>query len=103
MDFKLRDQFGKTLQYLFPKERVSVLTSGDRKGSSQIEGWVRPVYERYRDRVDLHGVAGRRVVREVPPKRDQRRRPRLETPGLPSLRWPPLSGRAALPKLSLSP
>lgn len=63
MNFELRDQFGKSLAYRFPKERVSVLTFGDRKGSSQIEGWVRPVYERYGDRVDLHGVA---VLTSIP-------------------------------------
>ncbi len=57
MDFELRDQFGKALAYRFPKERVSVLVFGDRKGSAQVEGWVRPVYERYTDRIDLHGVA----------------------------------------------
>ena len=63
MDFELRDQFGKALAYRFPKERVSVLTFGDRKGSTQIEGWVRPVFERYGDRVDLHGVA---VLTSIP-------------------------------------
>jgi peroxiredoxin len=63
MDFELRDQFGKPLAYRFPKERVSVLVFGDRKGSEQVEGWVRPVYERYADRVDLHGVA---VLTSVP-------------------------------------
>jgi peroxiredoxin len=63
MDFELRDQFGKTLRYSFPKERVSVLTFGDRKGSTQIEGWVRPIYDRYQNRVDLHGVA---VLTSVP-------------------------------------
>jgi len=63
MDFELRDQFGKALAYRFPKERVSVLVFGDRKGSGQVEGWVRPVYERYTDRIDLHGVA---VLTEVP-------------------------------------
>jgi len=63
VDFELRDQFGKALAYRFPKERVSVLTFGDRKGSAQIEGWVRPIYERYGERVDLHGVA---VLTSVP-------------------------------------
>ena len=63
MNFELRDQFGKTLQYRFPKERVSVLTFGDRKGSTQVEGWVRPVYDRYGDRIDLHGVA---VLTSIP-------------------------------------
>jgi hypothetical protein len=63
MDFELRDQFGEALAYRFPKERVSVLVFGDRKGSEQVEGWVRPVYDRYTDRIDLHGVA---VLTEVP-------------------------------------
>lgn len=63
MDFELRDQFGNSLAYRFPKERVSVLVFGDRKGSEQVEGWVRPVYERYTDRIDLHGVA---VLDSVP-------------------------------------
>lgn len=63
MDFELRDQFGKALAYRFPKERVSVLVFGDRKGSEQVEGWVRPVWERYTDRIDLHGVA---VLTSVP-------------------------------------
>lgn len=63
MDFQLQDQFGQTLTYSFPKEKVSVLTFGDRKGSSQIEGWVRPIYERYQERIDLHGVA---VLTSVP-------------------------------------
>ena len=63
MDFELRDQYGKPLAYRFPKERVSVLVFGDRKGSEQVEGWVRPVFERYEGRVDLHGVA---VLNSIP-------------------------------------
>jgi hypothetical protein len=63
MNFELRDQFGKSLAYRFPRERVSVLTFGDREGSEQIEGWVKPVYERYGRRVDLHGVA---VLTSIP-------------------------------------
>lgn len=63
MDFELRDQFGKTLAYRFPKEKASALVFGDRKGSAQVEGWVRPLYERYGDRIDLHGVA---VLNSIP-------------------------------------
>jgi hypothetical protein len=57
MAFQLEDQFGRTLAYRFPKKKVSVLTFGDWKGSSQIEGWVRPIYERYKGTIDIHGVA----------------------------------------------
>jgi peroxiredoxin len=63
MNFELRDQFGKALAYSFPKERISVLTFGDRKGSEQIEGWVKSVFDRYGDRIDLHGIA---VLTSIP-------------------------------------
>lgn len=63
MEFELQDQFGSRLAYRFPKDRVSVLTFGDRNGAAQIEGWVQPVHERYHDRVDLHGVA---VLTSIP-------------------------------------
>ncbi len=62
-EFELKDQYEKSLTYKFPKGKVSVLTFGDRKGSEQIEGWVRPLYERYQDRIDQHGVA---VLSSVP-------------------------------------
>ena len=55
--FDLQDQFGKLHQIAFPKARVSVLAFADRAGSEQLEGWVRPLYERYRDTIDIHGVA----------------------------------------------
>lgn len=63
MDFELKDQYGNALAYRFPKEKVSVLVFGDRKGSSQVEAWVRPVWDRFGERVDLHGVA---VLNSVP-------------------------------------
>jgi hypothetical protein len=56
-DFELRDQYGTLHQVAFPKERVSVLAFADRVGSEQLEGWVRPLYERYRDTIDINGVA----------------------------------------------
>ncbi len=55
--FELQDQHGRTHQVGFPKERVTVLTFADRAGSDQLEPWVRPLYERYRDAIDIHGVA----------------------------------------------
>lgn len=63
MNFELRDQFDRRLAYRFPKERVSVLVFGDRKGSAQVEGWVAAIHERYGERIDLHGVA---VLTSVP-------------------------------------
>jgi hypothetical protein len=55
--FELRDQFGTRHQLSFPRDRISVLAFADRAGSEQLEGWVRPLYERYRDTIDIHGVA----------------------------------------------
>ncbi|MBN1270050.1 MAG: hypothetical protein JXB04_10700 [Kiritimatiellae bacterium] len=55
--FELRDQFGRRHEVAFPGTRVSVLAFADRAGSEQLESWVRPLYERYRDAVDIRGVA----------------------------------------------
>lgn len=56
-EFELMDQYGNAQIYRFPTTKVSVLIFGDRKGSSQIEGWVRPLYDRYQDRVNIKGIA----------------------------------------------
>ena len=62
-DFALRDQYNQLSNYRFPAERVTVLIFGDRKGSEQIEGWVRPLWDRYQARIDQRGVA---VLSSVP-------------------------------------
>lgn len=62
-DFALRDQYNQLASYRFPPERVTVLIFGDRKGSEQIEGWVRPLWDRYQARIDQRGVA---VLSSVP-------------------------------------
>jgi hypothetical protein len=56
-EFELSDQYGKAEAYRFPNGRVNVLIFGDRKGSGQIESWVRPLYERYQNRVNIKGIA----------------------------------------------
>ena len=63
-EFELKDQYGKSFTYRFPKAKVSILAFADRKGSEQLEGWIRPLYERYQDRVDIQGVAS---LSSVPP------------------------------------
>jgi hypothetical protein len=55
--FELRDQFGSEHEVEFPCPRVSVLVFADRQGCGQLEDWVRPLYERYGDSIDIHGVA----------------------------------------------
>jgi hypothetical protein len=61
--FALRDQYNQLSTYQFPPERVTVLIFGDRKGSEQIEGWVRPLWDRYQAKIDQRGVA---VLSSVP-------------------------------------
>jgi len=62
-DFELKDQYDKAASYRFPKQKITVLTFGDRKGSEQIEGWVRPLWDRYQTKIDQQGVA---VLTSVP-------------------------------------
>lgn len=56
-EFNLKDQYNRNYSISFPREKTLILVFGDRKGSSQIEDWVRPLYERYENRVDIYGVA----------------------------------------------
>lgn len=62
-DFELKDQYNQVSSYRFPKDKLTILIFGDRKGSEQIEGWVRPLWDRYQDRIDQKGVA---VLSAVP-------------------------------------
>ena len=55
--FALKDQFDTSHVYKFPRPRVSVLAFGDREGAKQLGDWIRPLYNRYGNRVDIHGVA----------------------------------------------
>jgi hypothetical protein len=61
--FELLDQYGKQHCYVFPRPKVSVLLFADREGSEQIENWVRPLYKRYQDTIDINGVA---ILKGVP-------------------------------------
>ncbi len=56
-EFELKDQYGNAEAYRFPTAKVNVLIFGDRKGSGQIEGWVRPLYDHYQDRINIKGIA----------------------------------------------
>ncbi|GIU81483.1 MAG: hypothetical protein D6687_02950 [Acidobacteria bacterium] len=56
-DFSLKDQYGKTYDIKFPREKVTILAFGDREGSEQLESWIRPLYERYQDTIDIYGIA----------------------------------------------
>jgi hypothetical protein len=55
--FSLKDQFGNSHELKFPREKITVLAFADRSGSDQLEGWIRPLYQRYREKIDIYGVA----------------------------------------------
>lgn len=61
--FTLSDQFERAHTVAFPRERPLLLTVADRKGAAQVNGWVGPVRERLRARLDQVGVA---EVSQVP-------------------------------------
>lgn len=54
---ELSDQFEVPHTLRFPHTNVVVLTLADHKGSKQVEGWVRPLKERFPQQLTLAGVA----------------------------------------------
>jgi hypothetical protein len=61
-EFSLEDQHQNLHHYRFPRARHSVLTLADRKGSAQIEGWVRALKARYGKKLDVDGVADVSII-----------------------------------------
>ena len=56
-DFELTDQEAKPRRYRFPKAKVTVMTVADRKGSEQLAPWIQQLHDRYRERIDIDGLA----------------------------------------------
>ena len=56
-EFSLLDQYGKSYRITYPQEKVCVFVFADKWGCTQVEGWVRPIYERYKDTIMILGVA----------------------------------------------
>lgn len=61
-DFELTDQHGAARAYRFPKDKVTVMTLADHKGSDQLEPWIQRVFDRYGKRIDIDGVADMSTV-----------------------------------------
>jgi hypothetical protein len=55
--FTLNDQHQTAHHYQFPRSKISVLIFADYAGSAQLENWIRPLFERYRERIAIDGVA----------------------------------------------
>ena len=64
-DFELTDQDAKTRSYRFPKAKVTVMTVADHKGSDQLAPWIQALYDRYRKRIDIDGVADVSMIPEL--------------------------------------
>lgn len=56
-EFSLLDQYGKQYQIIYPQEKICVFVFADKWGCTQVEGWVRPLYEHYEDTIMILGVA----------------------------------------------
>jgi hypothetical protein len=61
--FTLTDQYNRPRTIAFPTDKPLVLMLGDRSGSEQIEPWVRELYQRYGDSIEIQGIA---ILRGVP-------------------------------------
>ena len=57
IEFTLSDQDGIKRVVDYPREKISVLVVADQKGSSEIAGWIAPLYARYEKQVDITGIA----------------------------------------------
>ncbi|ETW98208.1 MAG: hypothetical protein ETSY1_19780 [Candidatus Entotheonella factor] len=55
--FTLKDQHQTSHHYQFPRPKISVLIFADYAGSTQLENWIRPLYDRYRETIAIDGVA----------------------------------------------
>jgi hypothetical protein len=55
--FELKDQYDTVCSMSFPKTNLTILTIADQKGSDQVQGWVKPLKERYNQRIDISGIA----------------------------------------------
>ncbi len=56
-DFDLTDQNAAARSYHFPKDKVTVMTVADHKGSDQLTPWIKRIYDRYEKRIDIDGIA----------------------------------------------
>ena len=55
--FTLEDQYGVTHEYTFPRERVLLVTISARKGSRDMDPWLKALHEAYDGKIDFQGIA----------------------------------------------
>ncbi len=55
--FLLKDQYNNEVSFEIPREKVTILAIADKNGAKQLEEWLRPLAEKYADKIDFHGIA----------------------------------------------
>jgi hypothetical protein len=60
--FQLADQFGTQHSIEFPRTRPLLLLIGDRRGSEEIDAWIEPLKQRWKDVADIYGIADVQAV-----------------------------------------
>ncbi len=55
--FELEDLQGKKRVFAYPLAKPTVMAFADQKGAEQMEAWITPLYARYGERIEVHGVA----------------------------------------------
>ncbi|MEY4384876.1 MAG: hypothetical protein RLY20_159 [Verrucomicrobiota bacterium] len=55
--FTLEDQFQKSHDFKFPRDKPTVLTVADRKGADGIVNWAHPLAEKFGDKITIAGLA----------------------------------------------
>jgi hypothetical protein len=55
--FTLVDQFKKSAKIEYPSKSVNVFILADREGSKQVEAWVRRVFDKFGERIEIRGIA----------------------------------------------
>jgi hypothetical protein len=62
-EIRLEDQHGVRHEVRFPRERPVYIVASTRSGTGKVGGWVKPVVEKYGDKVEIFGLAD---VRGIP-------------------------------------
>ena len=55
--FHLSDQHQKSRQYLFPKNKLTLMAVADYKGSADLRAWITYVHRRFGNAIDIDGIA----------------------------------------------
>ena len=55
--FELADQSNRSRSYAFPRDKVTVMTVADYRGSAQLTPWIQRLHDRYGDQIAIDGIA----------------------------------------------